>query len=168
MDSLRISWQEYARALDHVIKQVKGRQFQDKGILAISRGGLIPGVALSHVAYNTTFDTIKCVGYNGRSQLSEVVLYPPLDYTFGKAPLDVLVVDDLIDTGRTLLAVSDWLKSLGFVRTPLSPLKEFTRTRRFSIAVVYDKVRVGRAIAADIVGGTLSADCWVIFPYETT
>lgn len=166
MEPLKISWEEYTHALDHVIKQVKGRQFQDKAILAISRGGLIPGVALSHVSYNTAFDVIRCIGYAGKLQLPEVILYPPLDYTFGKAPLDVLVVDDLIDTGRTLSAVSDWLKSSGFVRTPLSPLREFTRTRRFSIAVVYDKVRVDREIAADIVGVTLPADRWVTFPYE--
>jgi hypoxanthine phosphoribosyltransferase len=166
MKPLRIRWQEYTAALSHVIKQVKGCQFQNKAILAISRGGLIPGVALSHVSYNTAFDIVRCVGYAGELQLPKVALYPPLDYTFGKAPIDVLVVDDLIDTGRTLLAVSDWLTSLGFVRAPLSPVKESVRTRQFNIAVVYDKVRTDRTIAADIVGRVLPADRWVTFPYE--
>lgn len=166
MEPLKISWEDYTAALDHVIKQVKGRQFQDKSILAISRGGLIPGVALSHVMHNSAFEVIRCTAYAEDARLSEVRLQPPFDYSFGRAPSDVLVVDDLIDTGETLLAVSNWLKSLGFVQAPLSPSKEPIRTRQFSIAVVYDKVRIERLIAADIVGQTLSADRWVIFPYE--
>jgi len=167
MEPLQISWEDYTAALDHVIKQVKGRQFQNKSILAISRGGLIPGVVLSHIMYNCAFEVIRCIAYTEDARLSEVQLQPPFDYTFGRAPSDVLVVDDLIDTGGTLLAVSNWLKSLGFVQAPLSPSKEPTKIRQFRVAVVYDKVRIGRAIAADIVGQTLSADRWVIFPYET-
>jgi hypoxanthine phosphoribosyltransferase len=158
-----IGWDAYAQALDTLVTKVINKVASNSNfrlsILGVARGGLFPAVALSHALPDSQFDTLRCSSYDGMVQLPEVTLYPPASYTMARAPERVLVVDDLIDTGKTMVTISNWLEHLGFVRGA-GP------GRRFGIAVVYDKVRPERAIQADIVGQEMNPEEWIKFPYE--
>lgn len=158
MDILDISWGAYTQALDILVTKVSDSDSQF-AILGVSRGGLIPTVVLSHALPDSRFDIVYCTSYTGITQLPEVTIHPPVSYTIAHIPERILVVDDLIDTGRTMVTISNWLELFGFVQGA-GP------GRCFKIAVVYDKVRPGRAIQADIVGETLAPEAWVKFPYE--
>jgi len=168
MEPLHISWKQYINDLELLCIKMIDRGFRDKRVLAIARGGLVPGVYLSHAFSATTLDIAHCTGYIGSAKLPKVLLQPPLSYTLDKAPNDVVVIDDLIDTGDTLETVAEWLESLGFSRDrSLSDVGgKITLAKRYSIAVIYDKFRSDRKVVADVVGRVLPDNQWVIFPYE--
>ncbi|ARJ66243.1 xanthine phosphoribosyltransferase [Magnetospirillum sp. ME-1] len=98
-----LSWEEV-----HAVSRQLARRLKAKGpfagIIAIARGGLVPAAILALEMDIRQVDTVCIAGYDESTRHDlEVLKRVPGDGT------GWLVVDDLVDTGRTAQAVRDML-----------------------------------------------------------
>ena len=112
-----------------------------KGIVAITRGGLVPASIIARELEIRLVDTVCIASYDGRQQGDISVLKSP--DTDGD---DWLLIDDLVDTGKTASVVRDMLPKAHF-------------------ATVYAKP-AGRPLVDTFIT-EVSQDTWILFPWDT-
>ncbi len=95
-------FREDLKALTHKIDQ------EFDVILPISRGGLSMGQMLGEFYNIREVYAINTIGYNGTKKLDEVMVFNIPDLDRAKR---VLVVDDIVDSGETLVEVLKILES---------------------------------------------------------
>ena len=115
-----------------------------KAVVAITRGGMAPAMIVSRELDIRTVDTISVKSYDYQSQSSAKVLKSP-DLELMKDGEGVLVIDDLVDTGKTLELVRK-----------LYPKAHF--------ATVYAKPQ-GRPMVDTFIT-EVSQDTWIFFPWD--
>jgi len=143
----RVSWKAYHRYAGQLGRMVRKDRFSPNIIVCISRGGLPVGVMLSEIL-RKPLGVITVQSYKGKkpgkmrfdSRISAI------------APIKgrILLVDDLVDTGRTLKATKKYLLRFGEVRT----------------AVLMRKIC--SAFVPDYYVKWMPADKWIVFPYHRT
>jgi xanthine phosphoribosyltransferase len=115
-----------------------------RAVVAITRGGMAPAMIVSRELDIRTVDTISVKSYNHQEQTAPRVIKAPQDEIMGDGT-GVLVVDDLVDTGKTLELVRE-----------LYPQAHF--------ATVYAKPQ-GRPMVDTFVT-EVSQDTWIFFPWD--
>ena len=111
-----------------------------KGIIAITRGGLVPAAIVARELEVRLIDTICIASYDDRNQGKVNILKSvPGDGA------DWLIIDDLVDTGKTAKAVRDMLPKAHF-------------------ATVYAKPE-GRPLVDTFVT-EVSQDTWIYLPWD--
>ncbi len=116
-----------------------------RGVVAITRGGMAPAMIVARELDIRTVDTISVKSYNHQEQAAPRLIKAPQDTLMGDGGKGVLVVDDLVDTGKTLELVRD-----------LYPNAHF--------ATVYAKPQ-GRPLVDTFVT-EVSQDTWIFFPWD--
>lgn len=135
-----ISWEQLhrdARALSWRLIE-KGPY---KGIIAITRGGLVPAAIVARELEIRLIDTVCIASYSGRTQGGLQILKSVTGSGEGW-----LLVDDLVDTGKTAKAVRE-----------LIPCAHF--------ATIYAKP-AGRPLV-DTFMTEVSQDTWILFPWDS-
>ena len=115
-----------------------------KAIVAITRGGMAPAMIIARELDVRTVDTISVKSYDHQSQSEAKVLKAPDAEIIGDGT-GILIIDDLVDSGRTL----------ELCRT-LYPKAHF--------ATVYAKPK-GRAQVDSFIT-EVSQDTWIFFPWD--
>jgi xanthine phosphoribosyltransferase len=110
-------------------------------IVAIARGGLVPAAIVARELDIRLIDTVCIASYEHQSQGHVRVLKEVLG-----DGADTLIVDDLVDTGRTARAVREMLP-------------------RAQLATVYAKPD-GRPLVDHFLT-EVSQDTWIHFPWDT-
>ena len=100
---LIVTWQDIHRDCYELAKKQKNRTW--KKIIGISRGGLVPCAILARELSILHVETICISSYNYQKQ-GELVLIKGLENEDGS---DCLVVDDLVDTGKTTKMIRNML-----------------------------------------------------------
>ena len=104
-----ISWDQIHRDSRALAWRLDG-QGPDEGawraVVAITRGGMAPAMIVSRELDIRTVDTISVKSYHHQSQGEVEVLKAP-DATLMGDGTGILIVDDLVDSGRTLEVVRD-------------------------------------------------------------
>ena len=113
-----------------------------KGIIAITRGGLVPAAIIARELEIRVIDTISVASYDEKAQGELQVLKPTQDVADGEG---WLIIDDLVDTGKTARAIRDLLPAAHF-------------------ATVYAKPE-GRPLVDSFVT-EVSQDTWIFFPWD--
>lgn len=113
-----------------------------KGVLAITRGGLVPAAIVARELNIRVIDSISVASYDHKDQGGIKVLKPATIEGDGEG---WLIVDDLVDTGTTARVVRD-----------LYPAAHF--------ATVYAKP-AGRDLV-DTYITEVSQDTWIVFPWD--
>lgn len=107
MKFLKITLAELEKDCYELANKVKESNFKPDIILGIARGGLVPAVYLSDALDVRHIAVVQIKLYGGRGKMGKLEF---LDYTqrdlTGKK---ILVVDDVSDTGKTLLSFEKWL-----------------------------------------------------------
>ncbi len=135
-DSRALAWR-----LDH---QGPGEGGAWKAIVAITRGGLVPAAIVARELDIRTIDTICVKSYQHQTQSAAQVLKAPDAQLTGDGE-GVLVIDDLVDTGRTLEVVR-------------------AQYPRAHFATVYAKPK-GRPLVDTFIT-EVSQDTWIFFPWD--
>ena len=144
---LTVTWEAFHRDA----RFLAARQEQHgpfRGIVAISRGGLVPAAILARSLNIRFVETVSVVTYDQDSSGDEQVLGEPIVAKPAAAAGDgegFLIVDDLVDTGTTARVVRAMLPKARFV-------------------CVYAKP-AGRALADDVVT-EVTQDTWIVLPWE--
>lgn len=115
-----------------------------KAVVAITRGGMAPAMIVARELDIRTVDTISVKSYDNQAQTEAIVLKSPDRELMGDGT-GVLVVDDLVDTGKTLEVVRE-----------LFPKAHF--------ATVYAKPK-GRPMVDTFIT-EVSQDTWIFFPWD--
>lgn len=109
-----LSYGVFGSAVRELAEQIARSGFQPDVVIAVARGGLVPAGALSYALGTKATGTLNVEFYTGVEQtLPEPVILAPLldvDAIRGK---DLLIVDDVADSGRTLALAIDLLSEHG-------------------------------------------------------
>jgi xanthine phosphoribosyltransferase len=120
-----------------------------EGIVCITRGGLVPAAIVARELNVRIIETISIASYQNYSNQSEIKVLKGIapEITSMRAQGQrVLIVDDLVDTGKTARIVRDLLPAAHF-------------------ATVYAKP-MGRPLVDTFIT-EVSQDTWIYFPWDT-
>src|SRR4029077_8845706 len=144
-----LTWQGFGDAIRHLAGCIVDSGFRPDVVLSIARGGLTVGGALAYALAVKNCFTINVEYYTGVDQrLALPVVLPPVPDPVAIDNLDVLIVDDVADTGHTLAMVDEFCD--GHVRSRRS-------------AVLFHKPR--SVIEPDYVWKR--TDRWIAFPWSS-
>ncbi|WP_440711049.1 phosphoribosyltransferase [Herbiconiux sp. YIM B11900] len=108
-----LGWLEFGDASRALARDIVESGFEPDFVIAIARGGLIPGGALAYALGVKSCGSLNVEFYSDIEEtLPEPIILPPLldnEPLIGK---NVLLVDDVADSGRTLALVVDLLEKL--------------------------------------------------------
>jgi uncharacterized protein len=144
-----MTWHDVGTAVEELAGQIQATEFTPDAVLALARGGLPAGGALAYALGVKTMATLNVEFYIGVDErLDEPLLLPPVPDLTVLRMEQLLIVDDVADTGRTLALARDFCAShVGEVRT----------------AVLYEKPQ--SVVRADFVWRR--TDKWINFPWST-
>ncbi len=118
---------------------------QWRGVVAVTRGGLAPAMIIARELDIRVVDTISVKSYDWQKQVDAEVLKAPQASLMGEAGEGVLIIDDLVDTGKTLELVRQMYPKAHF-------------------ATVYAKPK-GRDMVDSFIT-EVSQDTWIFFPWD--
>ncbi|MBO6775587.1 MAG: xanthine phosphoribosyltransferase [Marinibacterium sp.] len=142
-----ISWDQIHRDARALAWRLDG-QGPDNGawraVVAVTRGGMAPAMIVSRELDIRTVDTISIKSYDHQAQADAKVLKHPDTELMGDGT-GILIVDDLVDTGKTLEVVRSMYPNAHF-------------------ATVYAKPK-GRPQVNTFIT-EVSQDTWIFFPWD--
>ncbi len=142
-----ISWDQIhrdSRALAWRLEKMAPNGGDWKAVVAITRGGMAPAMIIARELDIRTVDTISIKSYDHQQQSQAKVLKAP-DAEIISDGEGVLIIDDLVDTGKTLEVVK-------------------SRYPKAHIATVYAKPK-GRPMVDTFIT-EVSQDTWIFFPWD--
>jgi hypoxanthine phosphoribosyltransferase len=149
---LVVNWDQYHRLIEHLAAQLHHCDWGFDQIVALSRGGLRVGDLLSRV-FNRPLVVMAASSYGGDGdrQQGELRLGHQLAHTCARLGPDLLLVDDLADSGATLESACRWLEQ------ELAP-------RKLRTAVLW--LKGSSSFRPDLWAMELPANPWIQQPFE--
>lgn len=125
MKTIKYTKKQFDKDIDNLATKIKKSKVRFSYIVALSRGGLIPGVVLSHKLdlkmWPVTWSTRD-------SQERETNTWIPEDINDGHK---ILIVDDIVDSGESLVSLlQDWDTCV---------IKELDRSNIYIATLIYNK-----------------------------
>ena len=142
-----VSWDQLHRDARALAWRLDGHGPDDGGwrmVVAITRGGMAPAMIVSRELDIRTVDTISVKSYNHQTRAEPQIIKAPNMELVGDGT-GVLIVDDLVDTGRTLEVVRATMP-------------------KAHVATVYAKP-MGREQVETFIT-EVSQDTWIFFPWD--
>ena len=144
---LTLSWEAFHRDARSLAERAAAMG-PYRGIVAISRGGLVPAAIVARALNIRVVETVSVVAYDSLNLGHEESLSAPAVVKspgFAGDGEGFLIVDDLVDTGTTARVVRAMLPKARFI-------------------CVYAKP-AGRALADDVTA-EVTQDTWIVLPWE--
>ena len=148
MNKLWYNWYEMRRDVNTLCREISLDKFDPNVIVGLSRGGLTPGVMMSHWM-NKPFKPIK-------TALRDFPEWE--DYLPRKTDERVLILDDVCDSGITFTRIREYIQK--------NSLKEINCDIRFAVLwwnneIEFEPNYYVNEIAKD------STNTWIHFPWES-
>jgi len=105
-EKIKLTWEDVDFLTNIVSESISKKNIKFDTIVALGRGGLIPGAILS---YKLDIKNLQNLGINTRQEDGQCV--ETLIYQRPTITGNVLVVDDINDSGKTFEAVNSLIKS---------------------------------------------------------
>src|SRR5262245_56546904 len=107
MQDLYVTWDEYNRLIEQLTLQIHASGYQFDSLLCLARGGLRVGDVISRV-YDIPLAILAASSYREAegTQQGQLAIAEYVTMTGGGPHGKVLLVDDLVDSGITLLHVT--------------------------------------------------------------
>ncbi|RJL21187.1 xanthine phosphoribosyltransferase [Paracoccus siganidrum] len=137
-----VSWDQLHRDARALAWRLDGTEW--RAVVAVTRGGLVPAMIVARELDIRTIDTISIKSYHKQEQGGLKVLKSP-DPQLMRDGEGILVVDDLVDSGRTLELIREMFPKAHF-------------------ATVYAKPK-GKPMVQSYVT-EVSQDTWIFFPWD--
>ncbi len=113
MLDLYISWEEYYKKIEHMAVQIHQSDWHFNQIVCLARGGLRIGDVLSRL-FQKPLAILAASSYSGAGDRvrGKLCFAKHLTMTCNGLGTRILLVDDLVDSGRTLQEAIFWLQRL--------------------------------------------------------
>jgi hypoxanthine phosphoribosyltransferase len=147
LEYLKLTWTEVEEACKDISDVIRARNLMDHSLIGISRGGLVPLRILSDqiAAQQVSTLTVRFYEDIGKTWESPDIVFPVQGDVRGK---NVILVDDISDTGKSLIAAREHLIDKG--------------AKDIVTATVC--VKPHTSLKPDIYA--IESSQWVIFPWE--
>ncbi len=142
-----VSWDQLHRDARALAWRLDGKGPDNgawKAIVGITRGGMVPAAIVARELNIRVIDTISVKGYDHQTQSDPKVIKAPQAELMGDGA-GILIIDDLVDSGKTLELVRR-----------LYPRAHF--------ATVYAKPKGREQVDSFIT--EVSQDTWIFFPWD--
>jgi xanthine phosphoribosyltransferase len=142
-----VSWDQFHRDCRALVWRLNGAG-PFEAIVCVTRGGLVPAAIVARELGIRVIETV-CVSsydYTRQGPLQVLKRVAPEISAIGQDGKNVLIVDDLVDTGKTARIVRDMVPAAHF-------------------ATVYAKP-MGRPLVDTFIT-EVSQDTWIYFPWDT-
>ncbi|MDG2474377.1 MAG: xanthine phosphoribosyltransferase [Paracoccaceae bacterium] len=142
-----ISWDQIhrdSRALAWRLEEKGPFDGEWSAVVAITRGGMVPAMIIARELDIRVVDTISVKSYDHQSQSAAKILKSP-NTELMRNGKGILIIDDLVDSGRTLEIVKE-----------LYPKAHY--------ATIYAKPK-GRQMVDSFIT-EVSQDTWIFFPWD--
>ena len=136
-----VSWDQLHRDTKALSWRLHDLGKKWKGIVAVTRGGLVPAAVIERELGIHYIDTVCITSYKFKEQ-GEMNILKKID----DSGEDLLIIDDLVDTGATAKVVKNMLPNAYF-------------------ATVYAKP-AGKPLV-DLYVTEVSQDTWILFPWDS-
>jgi hypothetical protein len=144
----RLDWALFGEASRALATQIHDDGFEPDIILAIARGGLLIAGALGYALSVKNLYTMNVEYYTGVDERLDVpMILPPVPDPLFLANAQVLIADDVADTGHTLAAVKEFCTG---------------KVAEVRAAVLYEKPR--SVVSCEYKWRT--TDLWIEFPWS--
>jgi len=149
MKKLHLKWKDIEKSLSKITEQLKESNFKPDVIISIGRGGMVPARILSDMLGINEVTMIPAKMYTGVGTRNARPVIGSLSVSIKHK--NVLVVDDIVDSGLTIEAVIDLLMK----STPAQ------------IKTVTVAIKENATIMPSYYDMTAKEEEWVVFPWET-
>ncbi len=142
-----VSWDQLHRDARALAWRLDGHGPEDgtwKVVLAITRGGMAPAMIVARELDIRMVETISIKSYDHQTQAAPVIIKTPAPEIVGDGT-GVLIIDDLVDTGKTLEIVRAHLP-------------------KAHVATIYAKPQGHHLV--DTYVTEVSQDTWIFFPWD--
>jgi xanthine phosphoribosyltransferase len=139
-----VSWEQFHRDARALAWRLAGSG-PFKGLVAITRGGLVPAAIIARELDLRLIETICISSYDNHKNQTGLHVIKPLSSELVGDGTGLLVIDDLVDTGKTAREVREMLPKAHF-------------------ATVYAKP-AGRPLVDTFIT-EVSQDTWIYFPWD--
>ena len=150
MNKLWYSWEEMRRDVNVLCRDIFLDKFDPNVIVGLSRGGLTPGVMLSHW-FKKPFKPVK-------SSLRDFPEWE--DYLPKPTDERVLIVDDICDSGKTFAKMQSWIRGPRKNQPMELPVDVRVASLWWNNECDFEPTYYVNEIAKD------STDTWIHFPWE--
>ena len=142
-----ISWDQIhrdSRALAWRLEKKGPHNGEWAAVVAITRGGMVPAMIIARELDIRVVETISVKSYDHQSQSEAKILKPPNSNLMTNGT-GILIIDDLVDSGRTLEIVKNSYPKAHY-------------------ATIYAKPK-GRPMVDSFIT-EVSQDTWIFFPWD--
>ncbi len=142
-----ISWDQIhrdSRALAWRLEEKGPYSGEWSAVVAVTRGGMVPAMIIARELNIRVVETISVKSYDHQSQSEAIILKKPNSKLMGKGK-GILIIDDLVDSGRTLEIVR----------------KAYPKAH---YATIYAKPKGCPMVDSYIT--EVSQDTWIFFPWD--
>lgn len=145
--NIRLTWRDIEKLTKKVGKEIVDDELKFDYIVAVGRGGYVPGVILSHFLSLPLLTELYQTRDGGVKQGIDLAIKS--DIHNGKS---ILLLDDINDTGKTFLGIlEEW---------------DYTDECKGEVITAALLQRYSTAAPAGIVARSIDDDRWVDFPWE--
>jgi len=148
MNKLWYNWREMRRDVNTLCREISLDKFDPNVIVGLSRGGLTPGVMMSHWM-NKPFKPIK-------TALRDFPEWE--DYLPRKTDERVLILDDVCDSGVTFTKIREYIQK--------NALKEINCDVRFAVLWWNNEIEFEPDYYVNEIAKN-STNTWIHFPWES-
>lgn len=145
-----VTWDEYSKTVIQLARTIKSSGWQFDQIVAIARGGMFVGDPLTRIFKKPIAVTVAS-SYRGKER-KEMLLSKEVAMSTDTIGKRILLVDDLVDSGESLIAMTKFLK------------EKYSHIEEIRTAVLWKKS--GTNFNPDYYADEVDEQTWIHQPFE--
>ncbi len=114
IEKIYLSWEDIHKLSKNLIEIIKSNHPEIKGLVTVTRGGLIPSAIVASELNIRNIETIAICSYEEECQMKDMKILSLPTNAMKDLGTGWLVVDELVDTGQTLEYIKTVLPHASF------------------------------------------------------